>query len=92
MRLFTCEDAAVAVAACKPAEDGQGVILRVRECDGAARRVRLRCGARMTGVQPVDALEREIAGPAASIEEEAAVFDLTPYQLRSFRIRFSHER
>ena len=42
VRLFTCEDAAVAVAACKPAEDGQGVILRVRECDGAARRVRLR--------------------------------------------------
>lgn len=90
VRLFTCDDDAVIVAACKPAEDGDGVIVRVRECDGAARRVKLRCGARMTVVTAVDALEREAEG-AALLEEEHAVFDMTPFQIRSFRVRFSHE-
>ena len=87
VRLFTCEDESVLVVACKPAEDRDGAIVRVRECDGAARAVRLRCGARMIAAHAVDGLEWRIDAPVA-IEGEALVFDLTPYQLRSFRVRF----
>jgi alpha-mannosidase len=89
VRLFTCEDEAVLIAACKPAVDGDGVIVRVRECDGQPRPVRLYCGARMTEVSAVDALERSIDSPVG-IEGEALLFDLSPRQLRSFRVRFSH--
>ncbi|HEY9180133.1 MAG TPA: glycoside hydrolase family 38 C-terminal domain-containing protein, partial [Candidatus Baltobacteraceae bacterium] len=48
VRLFACEEDNVLVAACKPAHDGNGVIVRVRECDGVACDVSLRCAARMT--------------------------------------------
>jgi alpha-mannosidase len=89
VRLFTCEDAAVLVAACKPAHDGDGVIVRVRECDGAAREVSLRCAARMTGVEAVDALERPLDAPVQT-EGENVRFALRPYELRSLRVRFSH--
>ena len=87
VRLFTCEDESVLVVACKPAEDRGGAILRVRECDGAARAVRLRCGARMIAAHSADALERPLDVPVA-IDGEHLVFDLMPYQLRSFRVRF----
>lgn len=87
VQLFTSEDESVLVAACKPAEDRDGVIVRARECDGGARPVRLRCGARMVAVQAVDALERSIEKPV-TIEGEALVFGLKPFELRSFRVRF----
>ncbi|MDQ2873089.1 MAG: hypothetical protein M3R35_08190 [Candidatus Eremiobacteraeota bacterium] len=86
VRLFTCEDDAVAVVACKPAQDGDGVIVRVRECDGSARQVALRCNARMREAQPVDALERPLSGEAR-VDAEHVHFSLPPYGLRSFRVR-----
>ena len=89
VRLFSCEDESVAVAACKPAEDGDGAIVRVRECDGIARRVRLRCGARAASVRAVDALERDVEAEVA-LESEQLVFGLRPFELRSFRVRFGH--
>lgn len=90
VRLFTCDDTAVLVAACKPAHDGNGVIVRVRECDGAARDVALRCGARMTQAVAVDALERPLEREVG-IEQEQVRFRLEPYELRTLRVRFSHE-
>ncbi|MGZ3530930.1 MAG: alpha-mannosidase [Vulcanimicrobiaceae bacterium] len=87
VRLFTCEDDAVAIVACKPAEDGDGVIVRVRECDGTARHVWLRCGARMREFEAVDALERRVHGDAR-IEEERLLFDIGAFALRAFRVRF----
>ncbi len=89
VRLFTCADDAVLVTACKPAHDGNGVIVRVRECDGAQRDVSLRCAARMTEASPADGLERPIER-AVGIEEETLQFTLRPYELRTFRVRFSH--
>lgn len=89
VRLFTCDDAAVAVAACKPAMDGDGVIVRVRECNGAPASVRLRCGARMTWAAAVDGLERATFGSVA-IQEESLLFELKASEIRSFRVRFSH--
>lgn len=90
VRLFTCGDEGLLIAACKPAEDGDGVVVRVRECNGSARAVSLRCGARMTQAVSCDALERTLEMQAV-IEGEYLRFDLAPYQLRTFRVRFSHE-
>lgn len=90
VRLFTCDDEAVLVVACKPAEDGEGAIVRVRECNGSPREVRLRCGARMTQAFSADGLERPLDLPVA-IEGEHLRFALAPYQLRTFRVKFTHE-
>jgi len=86
VRLFTCDDPAVLVVATKPADDGDGIIVRVRECDGAARRVELICGGRMREAQAVDACERPVAGEAA-VEGERLSFMLAASSLRSFRVR-----
>jgi alpha-mannosidase len=87
VRLFTCDDQSVLIVATYPSDDGDGVILRVRECDGARRRVAVRCGGRMREAVPVDAVERPVAGDAAIVEEDL-VFDLGPLALRSFLVRF----
>lgn len=87
VRLFVPEDDAVLVAACKPAEDGDGVVLRVRECDGAARTARVRCAGRMREVRAIDALERPVEGDAR-IEGETLAAAIGAFGLRSFRVRF----
>ncbi|MBV8636901.1 MAG: alpha-mannosidase [Candidatus Eremiobacteraeota bacterium] len=87
VRLFTSNDDALLIAGVKPAEDGEGAIVRVRECDGSARPIRIRCGARMRGVQSVDGLERPLDLPVA-IEGEELVATIDAYSLRSFRVHF----
>ncbi len=89
VRLFEPDADSVLVVACKPAHDGDGAIVRVRECDGSPRSVLMRCGARMTQASAVDALERPADGPVA-IRGESLAFDIGAYGLRSFRVRFSH--
>jgi len=85
VRLFTCEDPAVLVVATKPADDGNGIIVRVRECDGAARHVELRCGGRMRTAIAVDGCERDIAGDA-HVDGELLRFVLPAFTLRAFRV------
>jgi alpha-mannosidase len=87
VRLFTCDDASVLVVAVHPSDDASAVIVRVRECDGEPRRVALRCGGHMREALAVDATERPVAGDA-NIVEESLVFDLGPFALRSFLVRF----
>jgi alpha-mannosidase len=87
VRLFTTPDDGLAVVACKPAEDGDGAIVRVRECDGADRALRLRCGARMRSAEPVDGLERPAEGEAR-IEAEEIAATIPAFGLRAFRVRF----
>ena len=87
VRLFSGDDGGVTVAACKPAEDGDGAIVRLRECDGNGREFRLRCGARMRSVETVDALERPIAGEVR-IEGEEIVATIPAFGLLAFRVRF----
>ncbi|MGA3036780.1 MAG: glycoside hydrolase family 38 C-terminal domain-containing protein [Vulcanimicrobiaceae bacterium] len=86
VRLFTCEDPAVLIVACKPADDDGGIIVRVRECDGATRRMRLQVGGRARSVESCDARERSIEREAA-VEDGAIVAGLEPYELRTFRVR-----
>jgi alpha-mannosidase len=87
VRLFSSADPAVLIVATKPADDGDGVIVRVRECDGAPRAAALICGARMREALPVDACERPLPG-AARIVEETLQFPLPAFALRTFRVRF----
>jgi len=87
VRLFTTDASGVLVVATKPADDGRGVIVRVRECDGEAHGVALRCGGRMRGAQAVDGVERTIGGDV-TIEEETLRFALAPFAIRSFRVEF----
>jgi alpha-mannosidase len=87
VRLFTCDDQSVLVVATYPNDDADGVILRVRECDGAPRRVAVRCGGRMREAIAVDAAERPIPADAAIVEEDL-VFELGAFALRSFLVRF----
>jgi alpha-mannosidase len=86
VRLFTCDDPSIVVVACKPADDGDGIVVRVRECDGAARSMRLAFGGRASGIESCDARERRIEREAA-LDEYAIVAQLQPYELRSFRVR-----
>ena len=87
VRLFTSDQERVLVVACKPAEDGDGVIARVRECDGRSGEVNLRSGGRMREAACVDAFERPAAGTVA-IREESLTFEIGAFAIRSFRIRF----
>jgi alpha-mannosidase len=87
VRLFSCETPGVLIVATKPADDGRGVIVRVRECDGAPRDVALRCGGRMRNVEAVDACELPVPGQAA-IEAENVRFALGAFALRTFRVQF----
>jgi alpha-mannosidase len=88
VRLFDSSDAAAQIVACKPAEDGEGVVLRVRECDGETRTVAIRCGGRMREVRAVDGLERPLAGSSVRIEGESLIVELAAFGLRSFRVLF----
>jgi alpha-mannosidase len=88
VRLFTCETPGVIVVAVKPADDGRGVVVRVRECDGAPQDVALRCGGRMRVAESVDACELPVPGDVR-IEQEDLRFGLGAYALRSFRVQFS---
>ena len=88
VRLFDAPDAGAQIVACKPAEDGDGVVLRVRECDGEARTVAIRCGGRMRAAVAIDGLERPLAQTIVRIEGESLVVDLPAFGLRSFRVTF----
>ncbi len=89
--MFTCDDPAVFVTATKVADDGDGLIVRARECDGAERRVHLRCGARAFDVACVDALERAATGEA-TLTDGAIVATFRPYELRTFRVATASKR
>lgn len=83
--MFTATDNAVHVVATKLADDGNGIVFRARECDGIARDVAIRCGARAFGVTSVDALERPVARPVEMIDGDVRAH-FGPYELRSFRV------
>jgi alpha-mannosidase len=87
VRLFEPDDDNVLVVATKVADDGDGVIVRVRECDGRAGEVRVRCGGRAREALAVDGCERALGGNA-TIDEERLVFTLPAFGLRAFRVRF----
>jgi alpha-mannosidase len=83
--MFTTNDPALLVVATKLADEADGIIVRVRECDGAARDAALRCGARARSVVGVDALERPLEREAA-LEDGTIHARFAPFELRSFLV------
>ncbi|MGP6192318.1 MAG: alpha-mannosidase [Vulcanimicrobiaceae bacterium] len=86
LAMFDCDDPSIFVVATKLADDGDGVVVRARECDGMPRQAALRCAARAREAACVDALERPLEGEA-ELRDGAIHVRFEPYQLRSFRVR-----
>ncbi len=84
--MFTSDDPGLAVVATKLADEGNGIVVRVRECDGALRDGAIRCGSRAISVACVDALERPVAGEA-QLEDGAIRARFRPFELRSFLVQ-----
>ncbi|MBK7644519.1 MAG: chitobiase/beta-hexosaminidase C-terminal domain-containing protein [Planctomycetes bacterium] len=75
----------VAIQAVKQAEDGQGIIVRLREHSGRAQtNVQLAAGAAIVSAIEVDGQEREIG--KARLEGGSLACDLGAHELRAFRI------
>ena len=87
LRLFVPQDDGVMVAACKPASDGDGVVLRIRECDGGGGSAKIVCGAPLRSASAIDALERP-AALSVRLQGQTIQSEIGPYALRSFRMRF----
>lgn len=87
VRLFASASPGVRVVAAKPANRGSGVVVRVRECNGIASSVQLRCGGRMRSAIVVDGLERPVPGDVA-IREETLVASIPAFALRTFLVQF----
>ncbi len=75
----------VAVEATKPAEDGDGLILRIRESLGGRGDVTIRATAGRR-VEEVDLLERPLV-PADAPAEETRTLRVLPFEIRTFRLR-----
>jgi alpha-mannosidase len=87
--LFWSDDPGVLVVATKPADDRDGIIVRVRECDGVSRDVSLTVAARAREVASVDALERPLQAEQAALHEGSIHLRLGGFSLRTLRVRFA---
>ena len=83
--LIRLEGKGAVVEAVKPAEDGEGTIVRLYECFGGRRTVKLTPGFAFTSAEAVNILEeREEELPVA---DSAVELTLRPYQILSIRFR-----
>ena len=72
----------------KPAEDGDGLILRVYEAHGGRGPVRVRLPFDVAEAEAVDLMERPFdeEGPV-TVEAGAVAFEIRPYEIRTVRLR-----
>jgi alpha-mannosidase len=85
--LFSCGSDNVVVEAVKGAEDGDGVIVRMYECFNRRGRVEVKTGLRIASVCECDLLEAK-TGEAAEKSDNSFSFDMAPYEIKTFRVRF----
>ncbi|MBI1850240.1 MAG: alpha-mannosidase [Planctomycetes bacterium] len=84
--LFTTSDDDVRLSAIKKAEDGDFVIVRLRELSGRDKKsVRIATAKPIVSAREVDGQEREIG--AADLRDGALVTDIRGYELRAFAIK-----
>ncbi len=72
------------IEAIKPAEEGEGMIVRLRETAGGRGQITLNTPD-VQNVEEVDLLERPIQ-PSAATRTNVLAIDLTPFALRTFRL------
>ncbi|NGZ74418.1 alpha-mannosidase [Saccharibacillus alkalitolerans] len=77
----------VAIDAVKIAEDGDGIVVRVHECEGRSGETELTSFAGPIRWQETDLLERALG------EERSGAwrFHIKPYEIRTYRIRFGEQ-
>jgi alpha-mannosidase len=74
----------------KPAEDGDGVIVRVYDCAGGRDRTELVFCSPIAAAQAVTILEEPDGGAATlQIDGSRLTFELGPFGVRSFRVRLA---
>jgi alpha-mannosidase len=83
--LVTCRTPGVIVDTVKKAEDSDALIVRVYEAHGGRTGAALTFATRIESADEVNLLEEPI-GPA-DVTADTLRFNLTPYQIRSFRIQ-----
>ena len=81
----------VIIRAIKKAENSDYIIIRVNEgADRNARNVKIKLGAGIVEACEVNAVEDEIG--AAVIENGSLVFDLEPYEVKSFAVKLADSK
>ncbi|TBL71439.1 glycosyl hydrolase-related protein [Paenibacillus thalictri] len=81
----------MAVTALKPAEDGDGIILRLRECIGEKRDIAVHLPAHVRSVTATDLLERDTLELDTTVESGSGItsvsFRTRPFEVHTLRIR-----
>jgi alpha-mannosidase len=85
--LVKCQTPGVMIDTIKKAEDDDALIIRVYEAFGGRKMASLEFAAPLKSVMEINALEE----PVGAIESvvDTLRFNLTPYQIRSFRVKLS---
>ncbi len=81
---LSLESPTAVVDAVKGAEDGNGIIVRVYEAGGARGRAKLTLGFAASGATECDLMETDQS--EAEIVGGAIVFDMKPYEIKTFRV------
>ena len=85
--LATCDAPWAVIETVKPAEDGDGLILRLHENERRRGPVRLDLSFDVRGAERCDLLERPAAGAPPRVEGRTIRLDLAPYEIVSLRLR-----
>ncbi|MGR3435680.1 MAG: glycoside hydrolase family 38 C-terminal domain-containing protein [Shimia sp.] len=81
--LVTCDDPRAVIETVKPAEDGEGIVVRLFEAHRSRGRVRLSFDRRYARIEACDILERGL--DVVAHDADAVEVDLTPFQIVSLR-------
>ena len=83
--LLDCSNPNVIIDTVKAAEDGDGIIVRMYESNGASGNAVLVVGKAIISAEETNLIEKKIGD--AVVENNAIVFPFTPYEIKTFRIR-----
>lgn len=88
MSLFACSNPQVQISAIKKAEDGSGVIVRLRETTGkAASGVKITAGGAIASARAVNGQEQPLGD--ATVTDGALVADVPGYGLKAFELKIA---
>lgn len=83
--LLQVSGAQVAIQAVKRAEDGEGIVVRLQELDGAAASVGLKAAGPVLAARELDGLERPLG--SVPVKDGSLKLAFKPYQLRTLGLR-----